>query len=167
MNSSSLPRFFSDVFWLVQAPKFWMLWSQASQFDSHHSFIVRYTAAEDLGLDMHTDDSVTWIGEKNQNWNIYINIYIYSLFQCVTADIFNLQLWSFGIKRKSAAQDITFNVCLGVDLMPRIWKISPGWHVAKRFRLWLYRGHLDILRLHGFGRPPEGHLLRLLVKQNW
>eukprot|EP00434_Breviolum_minutum_P044244 symbB.v1.2.039499.t1/scaffold6608.1/size16736/1 len=30
---------------------------EASQFDSHHSFIVRYTAAEDLGLDMHTDDS--------------------------------------------------------------------------------------------------------------
>ena len=31
--------------------------SEASQFDSHHSFIVRYTASEDLGLDMHTDDS--------------------------------------------------------------------------------------------------------------
>lgn len=30
---------------------------EASQFDSHHSFIVRYTATEDLGLDMHTDDS--------------------------------------------------------------------------------------------------------------
>ena len=25
--------------------------------DSHHSFSVRYTAGEDLGLDMHTDDS--------------------------------------------------------------------------------------------------------------
>ena len=32
---------------------------EASQFDSHHSFIVRYTATEDLGLDMHTDDSAT------------------------------------------------------------------------------------------------------------
>lgn len=30
---------------------------QASQFDDHHSFIVRYQADEDLGLDMHTDDS--------------------------------------------------------------------------------------------------------------
>mmetsp|Transcript_21622 Transcript_21622/g.51091 ORF Transcript_21622/g.51091 Transcript_21622/m.51091 type:complete len:416 (+) Transcript_21622:112-1359(+) len=30
---------------------------QASQFDDHHSFIVRYQAGEDLGLDMHTDDS--------------------------------------------------------------------------------------------------------------
>ena len=31
---------------------------QASpQFDDHHSFIVRYQAQEDLGLDMHTDDS--------------------------------------------------------------------------------------------------------------
>lgn len=30
---------------------------QASQFDDHHSFIVRYRANEDLGLDMHTDDS--------------------------------------------------------------------------------------------------------------
>ena len=30
---------------------------EASQFDSHHSFIVRYRAEEDLGLDMHTDDS--------------------------------------------------------------------------------------------------------------
>lgn len=27
------------------------------QFDDHHSFIVRYRANEDLGLDMHTDDS--------------------------------------------------------------------------------------------------------------
>jgi hypothetical protein len=31
--------------------------AQASQFDDHHSFIVRYRAGEDLGLDMHTDDS--------------------------------------------------------------------------------------------------------------
>ena len=30
---------------------------QASQFDDHHSFIVRYRADEDPGLDMHTDDS--------------------------------------------------------------------------------------------------------------
>ncbi|CAB9513630.1 and iron-dependent oxygenase domain-containing protein 2 [Seminavis robusta] len=27
------------------------------KFDGHHSFIVRYQADEDLGLDMHTDDS--------------------------------------------------------------------------------------------------------------
>lgn len=40
---------------------FLQLLSQASQFDTHHSFIVRYTAAEDLGLDMHTDDSEPWI----------------------------------------------------------------------------------------------------------
>jgi|EP00550_Attheya_septentrionalis_P002180 hypothetical protein len=31
--------------------------SEGSQFDDHHSFIVRYRADEDLGLDMHTDDS--------------------------------------------------------------------------------------------------------------
>ena len=41
---------------------------QASRFDDHHSFIVRYRADEDLGLDMHTDDSdVTFnvcIGEE-------------------------------------------------------------------------------------------------------
>lgn len=30
---------------------------QASQFDDHHAFIVRYRANEDLGLDMHTDAS--------------------------------------------------------------------------------------------------------------
>jgi hypothetical protein len=30
---------------------------EASQFDTHHSFIVRYQANEDLGLDMHIDDS--------------------------------------------------------------------------------------------------------------
>lgn len=30
---------------------------EAHQFDDHHSFIVRYQAGEDLGLDMHTDDS--------------------------------------------------------------------------------------------------------------
>lgn len=30
---------------------------QGSQFDDHHSFLVRYRADEDLGLDMHTDDS--------------------------------------------------------------------------------------------------------------
>jgi len=28
-----------------------------SQFEKHHSFIVRYKLGEDLGLDMHTDDS--------------------------------------------------------------------------------------------------------------
>ena len=26
-------------------------------FTGHHSFMVKYTAGEDLGLDMHTDDS--------------------------------------------------------------------------------------------------------------
>jgi len=30
---------------------------EGAQFDDHHSFIVRYRADEDLGLDMHTDDS--------------------------------------------------------------------------------------------------------------
>jgi hypothetical protein len=30
---------------------------QASQFDQHHSFMVKYRQGEDLGLDMHTDDS--------------------------------------------------------------------------------------------------------------
>lgn len=30
---------------------------QGYQFDDHHSFIVRYNADEDLGLDMHMDDS--------------------------------------------------------------------------------------------------------------
>jgi len=41
---------------------------QAEMFDSHHSFIVRYQQGEDLGLDMHIDDSdVTFnvcVGEK-------------------------------------------------------------------------------------------------------
>ena len=41
--------------------------AEASQFDSHHSFIVRYTAAEDLGLDMHTDDSAT----GHEGWVIF------------------------------------------------------------------------------------------------
>jgi len=31
--------------------------NEASQFDDHHSFIVRYKSNEDMGLDMHTDDS--------------------------------------------------------------------------------------------------------------
>ena len=30
---------------------------EGSRFNDHHSFIVRYQANEDLGLDMHTDDS--------------------------------------------------------------------------------------------------------------
>lgn len=30
---------------------------EGSQFDDHHSFLVRYQADEDLGLDMHVDDS--------------------------------------------------------------------------------------------------------------
>jgi hypothetical protein len=30
---------------------------QGSRFSDHHSFIVRYNADEDLGLDMHVDDS--------------------------------------------------------------------------------------------------------------
>lgn len=28
-----------------------------SHFDRHHTFVVRYKVGEDLGLDMHTDDS--------------------------------------------------------------------------------------------------------------
>ena len=28
-----------------------------AKFTGHHSFMVKYTAGEDLGLDMHTDDS--------------------------------------------------------------------------------------------------------------
>ena len=31
----------------------------ASQFDEHHTFMVQYKQGQDLGLDMHTDDSVT------------------------------------------------------------------------------------------------------------
>jgi len=35
-----------------------MLFPEAgSQFDGHHSFMVQYKPGEDLGLDMHTDDS--------------------------------------------------------------------------------------------------------------
>jgi hypothetical protein len=30
---------------------------QGGQFDSHHTFMVQYKPGEDLGLDMHTDDS--------------------------------------------------------------------------------------------------------------
>ena len=43
-----------DILWPV-ARLLWPL--QSTQFDAHHSFIVRYKADEDLGLDMHTDDS--------------------------------------------------------------------------------------------------------------
>mmetsp|Transcript_3727 Transcript_3727/g.11211 ORF Transcript_3727/g.11211 Transcript_3727/m.11211 type:complete len:327 (-) Transcript_3727:182-1162(-) len=32
-------------------------WSHIAPFDGHHTFIVRYKEGEDLGLDMHTDDS--------------------------------------------------------------------------------------------------------------
>merc|ERR1719487_954895 len=32
-------------------------WPHITPLDDHHTFIVRYKEAEDLGLDMHTDDS--------------------------------------------------------------------------------------------------------------
>mmetsp|Transcript_104242 Transcript_104242/g.238676 ORF Transcript_104242/g.238676 Transcript_104242/m.238676 type:complete len:484 (+) Transcript_104242:62-1513(+) len=32
-------------------------WPEIGPFDGHHSFIVRYKEQQDLGLDMHTDDS--------------------------------------------------------------------------------------------------------------
>jgi len=32
-------------------------WPHIAPFDNHHTFIVRYKQGEDLGLDMHTDDS--------------------------------------------------------------------------------------------------------------
>jgi len=32
-------------------------WPKICPFDDHHTFIVRYKEGEDLGLDMHTDDS--------------------------------------------------------------------------------------------------------------
>jgi hypothetical protein len=36
--------------------------TEGAQFDSHHSFMVQYKPNEDLGLDMHTDDSdVTFV----------------------------------------------------------------------------------------------------------
>jgi len=34
-----------------------LFWGPGSAWDGHHCFIVRYRAGEDLGLDMHTDDS--------------------------------------------------------------------------------------------------------------
>jgi len=35
-----------------------LLWPEvASQFDEHHTFMVQYKQGQDLGLDMHTDDS--------------------------------------------------------------------------------------------------------------
>ena len=40
-----------DILWPV-ARLLWPL--QSTQFDAHHSFIVRYKEHEDLGLDMHT-----------------------------------------------------------------------------------------------------------------
>ena len=42
---------------------------QSTQFDAHHSFIVRYKSDEDPGLDMHTDDSdVTFNACLNSNF---------------------------------------------------------------------------------------------------
>lgn len=35
-------------------------------WDGHHCFIVRYREEEDLGLDMHTDDSETWLWWKTR-----------------------------------------------------------------------------------------------------
>ncbi|KAL7535598.1 hypothetical protein ACHAXR_006597 [Thalassiosira sp. AJA248-18] len=49
-----ISSFQHDYLWPLSRHLFPM---EASQFDSHHSFIVRYRAEEDLGLDMHTDDS--------------------------------------------------------------------------------------------------------------
>ena len=43
-----------EILWPV-ARLLWPL--QSTQFDAHHSFIVRYKSDEDPGLDMHTDDS--------------------------------------------------------------------------------------------------------------
>ena len=47
-----------------------LLWPlQSTQFDAHHSFIVRYKSDEDPGLDMHTDDSdVTFNVCMNNNF---------------------------------------------------------------------------------------------------
>lgn len=132
-----------------------MLWSQASQFDSHHSFIVRYTAAEDLGLDMHTDDSATWIGGKKKYGDAKASISIhedawasklkYSLFQCVTADIFNLQLWSFGIKRKSGS-------CSGHHLQ-RVPRCRPQFADLKKLTLLARRDTVTFQALTLQGPP--------------
>jgi hypothetical protein len=55
-----------DILWPV-ARLLWPL--QSTQFDAHHSFIVRYKADEDPGLDMHTDDSdVTFNACLNSNF---------------------------------------------------------------------------------------------------
>ena len=55
-----------EILWPV-ARLLWPL--QSTQFDAHHSFIVRYKSDEDPGLDMHTDDSdVTFNACLNSNF---------------------------------------------------------------------------------------------------
>lgn len=49
---------FIDQLQVMLQPLGELLWRSAgSLWDSHHCFIVRYREGEDLGLDMHTDDS--------------------------------------------------------------------------------------------------------------
>eukprot|EP00756_Hemistasia_phaeocysticola_P005843 Hpha_TRINITY_DN13527_c0_g1::TRINITY_DN13527_c0_g1_i4::g.111345::m.111345 len=52
---AALGRLQRDVLLPVARELFGM--AEGAHFDHHHSFIVRYKVGEDLGLDMHTDDS--------------------------------------------------------------------------------------------------------------
>ena len=52
-----------EILWPV-ARLLWPL--EATRFDAHHSFVVRYKSDEAPGLDMHTDDS-------DVTFNVYLN----------------------------------------------------------------------------------------------
>eukprot|EP00929_Paragymnodinium_shiwhaense_P106902 TRINITY_DN72768_c0_g1_i1.p1 TRINITY_DN72768_c0_g1~~TRINITY_DN72768_c0_g1_i1.p1 ORF type:complete len:545 (+),score=105.26 TRINITY_DN72768_c0_g1_i1:74-1636(+) len=56
-NEIGLEPFVNEIQSMLQ-PLGQLLWpGPGSEWDGHHCFIVRYREGEDLGLDMHTDDS--------------------------------------------------------------------------------------------------------------
>lgn len=57
LNSIGLEPFVDHLQEMVQPLGRLLFPGAGQQWDGHHCFIVRYRAGEDLGLDMHTDDS--------------------------------------------------------------------------------------------------------------
>jgi len=78
--------------------------TQGKVFHDHHSFIVRYQADEDLGLDMHTDDSD---GEYSVERS-FCMLSVLSIEDETLTKTFALSVFATHYVTK-----VTFNVCLG------------------------------------------------------
>jgi hypothetical protein len=121
---------------------------EGQQFDDHHSFIVRYQADEDLGLDMHTDDSD---GECVLRLILFCEILMgcnstlpfspiqsHSMFVSATRTL-RVPLWSFAA---CLGRQITDN--LPIFIITRLAEPFCTWAIEDTVRMTLPVAHVSI-----------------------